>query len=114
MRTLAEGIVQALPKTIAQRMPLTLLFDTDIGGAVGILLTKELVPGHDVVSVDEVQVTDLDFVDLAEEREDVRAVPVIVKSLVFTTPRERSSGLIWGTEAAPHLSDHEPGPRATT
>ena len=107
VRTLAEGIVRALPRTIAQRMPLTLIFDTDIAGAVGILLTKELLPGHDVVSIDEIQVADLDFIDLADEREDVRAVPVVVKSLVFTTPRERSSGLIWGTTAAPHL--HERG-----
>ena len=101
VRTLAEGIVEALPQTIAQGMPLTLIFDTDIGGAVGILLTKELVPGHDVISIDEIQVADLDYIDLAEEREDVRAVPVIVKSLVFTTPREHRSGLIWGTAAAP-------------
>ncbi|MCI0820728.1 MAG: ethanolamine ammonia-lyase reactivating factor EutA [Chloroflexi bacterium] len=112
VRTLAEGIVQALPRTIAQGMPLTLIFGTDIGGAVGIMLTKELLPGHDVVSVDEIQVTDLDYIDLAEEREDIRAVPVIVKSLVFTTPRERSSGLIWGTERAPQLHEHEPDPRA--
>ena len=112
VRTLAEGIVEALPRTIAQRMPLTLVFDTDIGGAVGILLTSELLPGHDIVSIDEIQVSDLDFIDLAEECEDVRAVPVIVKSLVFTTPREHSSGLIWGTAAAPHLHEHghEPGP----
>ena len=112
VRTLAAGIVAALPKTIAQRIPLTLIFDTDIAGAIGIMLTDELVPGHDVVSIDEVKVTDLDYIDLAEEREDVRAVPVIVKSLVFTTPRERSSGLIWGTAAAPQLPDHESSPRA--
>ena len=36
----------------------------------------------------------------------------LVKSLVFTTPRERSSGLIWGTAAAPQLPDHESSPRA--
>ncbi len=115
VRTLAEGIVQALPRTIAQGTPLTLIFETDIAQAVGLLLTNELVPGHDIVSVDEIQVTDLDYIDLAEEREDVRAVPVIVKSLVFTTPRERSAGLIWGTDAAPqlHEHEHEPGPRAT-
>ncbi|MCH8973923.1 MAG: ethanolamine ammonia-lyase reactivating factor EutA, partial [Chloroflexi bacterium] len=113
VRTLAAGIVAALPRTIAQGIPLTLVFDTDIAGAIGIMLTEELVPSHDVVSIDEVQVTDLDYIDLAEEREDVRAVPVIVKSLVFTTPRERSSGLIWGTAAAPQLHEAGPGSRAT-
>jgi ethanolamine utilization protein EutA len=106
VRTLAQGIINALPNTIAQKIPLTLIFDTDIGGAVGSLLTRELLPGHDVVSVDEVQVSDLDYIDLAEERGDVHAVPVVVKSLVFTTARERSSGLIWGTAEAPHLHTH--------
>lgn len=107
VKTLAEGIVNAMPSTIEQKMPLTLIFDTDIAGAVGTLMTRELLPGHDLVSVDEVQVTDLDFIDLAEEREDVHAVPVVVKSLVFFTAREKTSGLIWGTSEAPQLHTHD-------
>jgi ethanolamine utilization protein EutA len=94
VKTLAEGIAAAMPNTIASGEPLTIVFDTDIGGAVGNLLIREVVPGHDLVSIDEVDLGDLDYIDLGEELEDVHAVPVVVKSLVFTTARERRSGLV--------------------
>jgi len=106
VKTLAEGIAAAMPNTIAARDPLTIVFDTDIGGAVGNLLIREVIPGHDLVSIDEVDLGDLDFIDLGEELEDVHAVPVVVKSLVFTTARERQSGLV--REAMPeHDHDHD-------
>ncbi|MPZ14022.1 MAG: hypothetical protein GEU73_06295 [Chloroflexi bacterium] len=104
VKTLAEGIARALPNTIASTQPLTLVFDSDIGGAVGNMLTREVIPGHDLVSIDEVQLNDLDYIDLGEELEDVHAVPVVVKSLVFTTARERRAGLVPG--ARPHQHDH--------
>lgn len=107
VHTLAQGIVESLPKTVANKIPITLVFDADIGGAVGSMIKRELLPDHDIVAVDEVTVSDLDFIDLAEEREDVHAIPVVVKSLVFSTARERSSGLIWGTEGAPELHTHD-------
>ena len=105
--TLVDGIVAALPKTIAKRIPITVVFDTDIGGAVGTMLSGRLDPGYDVVSVDEVTVGDLDYIDLAEERADVHAIPVVVKSLVFTTTRERDAGLTWESAAAPHVHRHD-------
>lgn len=107
VKTLAEGIAAGMPNTIAAGEPLTLVFDTDIGGAVGNLLTREVIPGHDLVSIDEVQLGELDYIDLGEELEDVHAVPVVVKSLVFTTARERDSGLVHGVPAHYHEHDHE-------
>jgi hypothetical protein len=105
VKTLAEAIAQSMPNTLASGIPLTLVFDTDIGGAVGSMLTREVIPNHDIVSIDEVDLSDLDFIDLGEELEDVHAVPVVVKSLVFTTARERNAGLVRGV--APHLHDHD-------
>src|SRR5581483_11882688 len=96
VKTLAQAIAESMTKTIAAKIPLTLVFDTDIGGAVGSLLTRELLPDADIVSIDEVTLGDLDFIDLGEELEDVHAVPVVVKSLVFSTARERQSGLVRG------------------
>jgi ethanolamine utilization protein EutA len=104
VKTLAQAIAESMPNTIAQKMPLTLVFDTDIGGAVGSLITRELLPDYDIVSIDEVQLGDLDFIDLGEELEDVHAVPVVVKSLVFSTARERQSGLVRGVGAAAEAS----------
>ena len=109
VKTLAEGIAAAMPNTIAAGDPLTIVFDTDIGGAVGNLLTREVVPNHDLVSIDEVDLGDLDYIDLGEELEDVHAVPVVVKSLVFTTARERRSGLVRGVEPSFDDHDHEHG-----
>jgi ethanolamine utilization protein EutA len=107
VKTLADAIVAALPNTIAAVAPLTIVFDTDIGGAVGNILTREVIPGHDIVSIDEVTLGDLDYIDLGEILEEVHAVPVVVKSLVFATARERASGLMPGA-ARPHAHhDHD-------
>jgi ethanolamine utilization protein EutA len=112
VKTLAEAIAQSMPNTIKSGNPLTLVFDTDIGGAVGSMLTREVIPGHDLVSIDEVDLSDLDFIDLGEELEDVHAVPVVVKSLVFTTARERQAGLVRGVhthDGHDHDHDHDHG-----
>jgi ethanolamine utilization protein EutA len=107
VKTLADAIVAALPNTIASGAPVTIVFDTDIGGAVGNILTREVIPGHDIVSIDEVTLGDLDYIDLGEILEEVHAVPVVVKSLVFATARERASGLMPGA-ARPHAHhDHD-------
>jgi hypothetical protein len=103
---MAEAIVQSVPNTLAAKLPLVLVFDTDIGGAVGSLMTRELLPNADIVSIDEVDLGDLDFIDLGEELEDVHAVPVVVKSLVFFTRREAESGLERGQHAHDHDHDH--------
>ena len=105
LRTLAEGIVAAMPRTIERRIPLAIVFDTDIAGALGNLLRREVLQEYDVISIDEVQLTDLDFIDIGEELEDVHAVPVVVKSLVFTTARERASGLVPHGQVQVHEHD---------
>ena len=40
-------------------------------------------PGADVVSVDELTLSDFDYIDIGAEIKHVQAVPVIIKSLVF-------------------------------
>ncbi len=100
VKTLAVAIAESMPNSIAAKIPLTLVFDTDIGGAVGSLLTREVLPDYDIVSIDEVTLGDLDYIDLGEELEDVHAVPVVVKSLVFSTARERQAGLVRGVAPA--------------
>jgi ethanolamine utilization protein EutA len=98
IKTLADGIVASMPVTVERKLPLILVFDTDIGGAVGSMITREVLPDYDLICIDEVYLGDLDYVDLGEELEDVQAVPVVVKSLVFSTARERASGLVRGAE----------------
>jgi ethanolamine utilization protein EutA len=98
LKAMALGIAAALPRTIARRWPVIVVFDVDIGGAMGSLLEKEVIPGHDLISLDELHLGDLDYVDFGTEIENTHVVPVVVKSLVFATARQRASGLIPGSE----------------
>jgi ethanolamine utilization protein EutA len=83
IRTLAEGVLTALPETRKSRVPVVLVFNTDIAKLVGNILTNELSLENDLVSIDEVEVSDFDYIDIGEELPEARAVPVVVKSLVF-------------------------------
>jgi ethanolamine utilization protein EutA len=83
MRGLADGIVQALPRTIAAGLPLILVFDHDIAGLVGSILKREMALPNDVISIDQILLHDLDFIDIGTPVPDSGVVPVVVKSLVF-------------------------------
>ena len=80
--TLASGLVLALGSR-PSRHPWVLVFDTDIGGVVGTLLKQELEVKPELVAIDEIELRDFDFIDIGKEIGGRRAVPVVVKSLVF-------------------------------
>ena len=84
---LADGICKGLPKTVADKdLPLVVMMDGDAGRTLGNILVRELnVPGE-VISVDNVQLRDFDFVDIGEMMPETRVVPLIIKSLLFTSP----------------------------
>ena len=82
MKTLALGIFQT--KSLwAHQNPLVIVLDVDIGGLLGAILKEELGMEQEMVAIDEIRVGDLDFIDIGEELANSRAVPVVVKSLVF-------------------------------
>ena len=87
LHALADGICKGLPKTVADKdLPLVVVMDGDAGRTLGNILVRELeVPGE-VISVDNVQLRDFDFVDIGEMMPDTRVVPLIIKSLLFTAP----------------------------
>jgi hypothetical protein len=61
---------------------------------IGNILATEVTPGASVVSVDELRLSDFDYIDIGAELKHVQAVPVIIKSLVFRPPH-------------PHAHDHD-------
>jgi ethanolamine utilization protein EutA len=64
--------------------PLFLMIDGDIGRTLGRLLHEELgLPGP-LVSIDGVQLQDLDYVDVGELMTPPGVVPVVIKSLLFS------------------------------
>ena len=82
IHTLASGIAHARALSGVD-YPLVLIFDADIGRLVGAVLKEDLEIPSEVVAIDEIDVSDLDFVDIGQELGNKHAVPVVVKSLIF-------------------------------
>jgi len=76
---LAAGIRAALLPLPPQEWPQALLFEQNIGRVVGEILTPEL----PIPCVDEVSLSELDFIDIGAVVAGESYVPVVVKSLAF-------------------------------
>jgi ethanolamine utilization protein EutA len=83
LRTLADGIVAGLSKSLANGLPVTLVFQNDVGKLIGYILRDDLAVTGDVVSIDGIDVKEFDFIDIGAMLQPARAVPVVIKSLVF-------------------------------
>ena len=83
IKEFVQGIEKALPQTLEKKLPLILLFDSDIGKSVGNILKRETNIQSDVISIDEIVVREGDFLDIGEPIIANQVVPVIVKSLIF-------------------------------
>ena len=78
-----RGLMDGLPRTVAQRRPLYLVFDQDLAGLVGTILKNDFEIANDILAIDGVTLHDFDFIDLGEILEPSGTVPVTIKSLVF-------------------------------
>jgi ethanolamine utilization protein EutA len=83
IRTLAEGLVGAMREYVGKGQPLVLVFDADIAKLMGNIIERELLPGAGIISIDGIDLRDFDFVDIGQELPDAKAVPVVIKSLIF-------------------------------
>ncbi len=79
----SQGVVNALPNTIANDRPLILVFDTDIGNSVGNVLFRETRIRNGILSIDEIDLKEGDFIDIGEPIIGDRVFPVVVKSLIY-------------------------------
>ncbi|HEX8969635.1 MAG TPA: ethanolamine ammonia-lyase reactivating factor EutA, partial [Chloroflexota bacterium] len=84
LRALAEGIARAMPRSLAAGFPLVIALDGDIGASLGGILSEELQVSSPMISIDGLQLVELDFVDVGEVIQPANVVPVVVKSLAFT------------------------------
>ena len=79
-----RAIVAAVASSGKRSEPLFLMIDGDIGRTLGRLLHEELgLPGK-LVSIDGVQLQDLDYVDIGAMISPPGVVPVVIKSLLFS------------------------------
>ncbi len=84
--SLAAGVSDALRNRLApKRLPLVLALDVDLGAALGRLLVEELGFDSPIISIDGVELRELDYVDLGKPIEPTNVLPVMVKSLAFPT-----------------------------
>jgi len=85
LKAAAAGIHQALGSHHRRDTLLALMIDGDVGRSFGHLLEHELdMPGR-IVSIDGVQLQELDFVDLGALISPPGVVPVVIKSLLFSS-----------------------------
>jgi ethanolamine utilization protein EutA len=82
LRAVAGGVADALPRTLAAGLPLVLVVEADVGRSLGAILTEELACER-VISLDGVDVRELDYLDVGEPIQPAGVVPVVVKSLAF-------------------------------
>jgi len=79
----AEGIVSALQPLRDGIKLLILAIDGDVGKTFGRLLHRELKWPGKIVSIDGVELQDLDYIDIGELIAPPGIVPVVIKSLLF-------------------------------
>jgi ethanolamine utilization protein EutA (predicted chaperonin) len=76
---LAQGIDRALANLKEEDLPQLLIFEQNVGRVIGeILAAKWRLP-----CIDEISVSELDFIDVGEVVPEEGFVPVVVKSLAF-------------------------------
>ena len=86
LHDLATGLRDGLRDVLAENRPIVLMMEGDTGRTLGHILEDEFDVGVDIVSVDGVQLKDLDYVDIGEMIHPTEVVPLIIKSLLFSTP----------------------------
>src|SRR5260221_8405519 len=83
IRAFCTGAVDAMQAHLAQGHPLILVFDSDIGGLLGLHFREEMRLPHPIISIDGVELREFDYIDIGALIPTSGAVPVVIKSLVF-------------------------------
>ena len=94
LRQIADGIVAAVPRTLASDAPLILVFTGDYAKLVGETIAKDIGVTNPIVSVDTLFLQEFDYIDIGEMIYPAHVVPVVVKSLVFPEVAGRRGELI--------------------
>jgi ethanolamine utilization protein EutA (predicted chaperonin) len=82
LKAVGSAMLQALTPNPEQL--LVLMIDGDVGKSLGALLERELDLKRRVVSIDGVQLQELDYVDVGQMISPPGVVPVVIKSLLFS------------------------------
>jgi ethanolamine utilization protein EutA len=84
LAALARAIMAFAAPNGKRKELLVLMIDGDIARGLGRIIDKELRLDGKLVSIDGVQLRELDFVDIGEMLDPPGVVPVVIKSLLFS------------------------------
>jgi ethanolamine utilization protein EutA len=87
---ISRGIMDAQAVQLAAGHPMVLVCDSDVGGLLGLHMREEL--GHEggLVSIDGIELSEFDYIDIGALIPASGATPVVIKSLVFPHQGEKS------------------------
>ncbi len=83
LRGLSRGVIAGMRPILDRGHPLILVVDGDIGGLVGIHCRQEEGLENPLISIDGIELSEFDFIDIGEVLRATGAVPVVIKSLLF-------------------------------
>ena len=84
LEAMGKAIVAALGQGAKSDNLLLLMIDGDVGKTIGRIIQYELDLARPLISIDGVQLKELDFVDIGELLTPPGVVPVVIKSLLFS------------------------------
>ena len=79
----AKSVEAALPKAIEKKMPIILIFKGDIACSVGNVMRRETGLKTNLLTLDELDLKEGDWIDIGDPLLNNQVFPVTVKSLVF-------------------------------
>jgi ethanolamine utilization protein EutA len=79
----AKAICVALPNSIENNIPIILIFKCDIACSVGNVIRRETDLNTNLLTLDELELKEGDWIDIGEPMVKNQVFPVTVKSLVF-------------------------------
>jgi len=91
LKAIAGGIAEGMPRSLSAGFPLVVALREDVGRAIGSILEEEFGVSADLVSIDGLQLIELDYIDVGELLQPANVVPVVVKSLAFPTAHGRQA-----------------------
>jgi ethanolamine utilization protein EutA len=79
----ARNIEASLPNSIKNKLPILLLYRTDMAGMIGRFFTSDTSITENYMFIDELDLSEGDFIDIGNPLAKNHSFPITVKSLVF-------------------------------
>lgn len=83
LKLFAQAIEESLPQSINNGIPIVLIFVKDIANSVGNIIRRETKIKEKLLSIDELDLQEGDWIDIGKPLVNGQVFPVTVKSLIF-------------------------------